>query len=258
MSVAADTETAAPLLSASGLTIRYGRVEAVRGVSLHVRPGQIVALIGPNGAGKTTLLGGLMGLLPVQGGLTYFDRQTPEQPTTESLVARGVTLIPETRELFTTMTVEDNLHLGAFARHRNGDRGIGDTLNEVYAFLPRLAERRLQTADTLSGGERQMLAMGRALMSKPKLLMLDEPSLGLAPLITREILAAVARLRDLGMACLLVEQNARAALRIADYAYVMESGAFVMQGPAAEIARNPDVINSYLGVRSAAGSASAP
>ena len=150
------------------------------------------------------------------------------------------------------MTVEDNLLLGAFARHRNGDRDISTTLEEIYEFMPRLRERKMQTANTLSGGERQMLAMGRALMSKPKLLMLDEPSLGLAPLITREILGAVARLRDRGMSCLLVEQNARAALRIADYAYVMESGSFILQGPAADVAGNQDVINIYLGVRSVA------
>ncbi len=252
MNVATNTEADPVLMSATNLTIKYGRVEAVRGVNLQVKHGQIVTIIGPNGAGKTTLLNGLMGLLAVQGDLTFFNERTLDQPTTEALVRRGVALIPETRELFTTMTVEDNLLLGAFTRYRNGERDIHETLNEVYEFLPRLRERKSQTVNTLSGGERQMLAMGRALMSKPKLLMLDEPSLGLAPLVTREILAAVARLRDLGMSCLLVEQNARAALRIADFAYVMESGAFIMQGPAADIASNQDVINSYLGVRSAA------
>ncbi len=252
MSINEDQDRGTSLLSATDITIRYGRVEAVRGVSLDVKQGQIVSIIGPNGAGKTTLLSGLMGLLAVQGELTFFDQTTAEQPATESLVARGVALIPETRELFTTMTVEDNLLLGAFIRNRRGERDIAHTLEEVYEFLPRLRERRLQTANTLSGGERQMLAMGRALMSKPKLLMLDEPSLGLAPLVTREILAAIVRLRHLGMSCLLVEQNARAALRISDYAYVMESGSFVMHGPAADIAGNPDVINSYLGIRNAA------
>jgi branched-chain amino acid transport system ATP-binding protein len=238
------------ILSATDITIRYGRVEAVRGVTLAIEQGQIVTIVGPNGAGKTTLLNGLMGLLAIQGELEFFKEATIDQPTTEALVARGVALIPETRELFTTMTVEDNLLLGAFTRHRSGRREIGDALNEVYDFLPRLRERRTQTANTLSGGERQMLAMGRALMSKPKLLMLDEPSLGLAPLITREILAAVGRLRDQGMSCLLVEQNARAALRIADYAYVMESGSFILHGPAKDVAANPEVIDSYLGIRS--------
>ena len=245
------------LLSASDVTIRYGRVEAVRNVSLSVERGQIVAIIGPNGAGKTTLLSGLMGLLEVQGRLAYFGETAESQPTTETLVGRGVTLIPETRELFTTMSVEDNLRLGAFSRVRGGDRETGKTLDEVYALLPRLRERTTQIANTLSGGERQMLALGRALMSKPQLLMLDEPSLGLAPLITRDILRTVADLRGLGVSCLLVEQNARAALKIADYAYVMESGVFVLEGPADVIAANPDVINTYLGIRTATGEAGA-
>jgi branched-chain amino acid transport system ATP-binding protein len=240
------------LLAADNISIGYGRVEVIRDLSLSIRRGQIVAIIGPNGAGKTTLLSGLMGQLPVRGRLSFFGEPAAEQPSVETLVGRGVTLIPETRELFTTMNVEDNLMLGAFLRHRRGDRSYTSTLDEVYALLPRLKERRRQLAGTLSGGERQMLAMGRALMSKPQLLMLDEPSLGLAPLVTRDILRSVAGLRDHGVSCLLVEQNARAALGIADYAYVMESGAIVLEGPAAEIAGNPDIVNSYLGIRTAA------
>ncbi|KPF94410.1 metal-dependent hydrolase [Rhodopseudomonas sp. AAP120] len=240
------------LLQADSISIGYGRVDVVHGVSLTVRRGQIIAIIGPNGAGKTTLLSGLMGLLPVKGALTFFGETATEQPSVEALVGRGVTLIPETRELFGPMSVEDNLLLGGFARYQQGHRDLDAGLEEVYALMPRLRERKAQAAKTLSGGERQMLAMGRALMSKPQLLLLDEPSLGLAPLITRDILRTVASLRDLGMSCLLVEQNAKAALRIADYAYVMESGAFVLEGPAAEIAANPDVIASYLGVRTAA------
>jgi branched-chain amino acid transport system ATP-binding protein len=240
------------LLSAEKIDIGYGRVDVVHGVDLTVKRGQIVAIIGPNGAGKTTLLNGLMGLLPVRGCLSFFGETMADQPTVEMLVGRGVTLIPETRELFGPMNVEDNLRLGAFARYRKGDRDIDAGLAEVYALMPRLQERKAQAASTLSGGERQMLAMGRALMSRPQLLLLDEPSLGLAPLITRDILRTVASLRDRGMSCLLVEQNAKAALRIADYAYVMEQGSFVLQGPAGEVADNPDVINSYLGVRSAA------
>ncbi|MCP9628690.1 ABC transporter ATP-binding protein [Rhodopseudomonas palustris] len=240
------------LLQADKISIAYGRVDVVHGVSLNVRRGQIIAIIGSNGAGKTTLLSGLMGLLPVKGALTFFGETATEQPTVEALVGRGVTLIPETRELFGPMSVEDNLRLGGFARYQQGHRDLDAGLEEVYALMPRLRERKAQAAKTLSGGERQMLAMGRALMSKPQLLLLDEPSLGLAPLITRDILRTVASLRDLGMSCLLVEQNAKAALRIADYAYVMESGAFVLEGPAAEIAANPDVIASYLGVRTAA------
>jgi branched-chain amino acid transport system ATP-binding protein len=237
------------LLSAESISVGYGRVEVVRNVSLSIRRGQIVCIIGPNGAGKTTLLSGLMGQLSVRGRLSFFGETATEQPTVETLVERGLTLIPETRELFGTMSVEDNLLLGAFVRYRRGDRSYLATLAEVYSLLPRLKERRNQLARTLSGGERQMLAMGRALMSKPRLLMLDEPSLGLAPLVTRDILRSVAELRDRGMSCLLVEQNARAALRIADYAYVMESGAIILEGPAAEVANNSGVINAYLGVR---------
>ena len=239
------------LLAAEKISIGYGRVEVIRDLSLSIRRGQIVAIIGPNGAGKTTLLSGLMGQLPVRGRLSFFGETMTDQPSVETLVGRGMTLIPETRELFTTMNVEDNLMLGAFLRYRRGDKSITATLEEVYALLPRLKERRSQLASTLSGGERQMLAMGRALMSKPQLLLLDEPSLGLAPLVTRDILHSVVELRQHGVSCLLVEQNARAALRIADYAYVMESGAIVLEGPAAEIANHRDVINSYLGIRTA-------
>lgn len=240
------------LLAAKNISIGYGRVDVIRDLSLSIRRGQIVAIIGPNGAGKTTLLSGLMGQLPVRGHLSFFGETADQQPSVENLVGRGMTLIPETRELFTTMSVEDNLMLGAFLRYRRGDNSYLKTLQDVYALLPRLQERRSQLAATLSGGERQMLAMGRALMSKPQLLMLDEPSLGLAPLVTRDILRSVAELRDQGVSCLLVEQNARAALRIADYAYVMESGTIVLEGPAGEVASNPDVINSYLGIRATA------
>ncbi len=248
--------TTAPdiLLAAENISIGYGRVEVVRDISLSIRRGQIVAIIGPNGAGKTTLLSGLMGQLHVRGKLSFFGETATEQPSVETLVGRGMTLIPETRELFTSMSVEDNLMLGAFLRYRRGDKTYMTTLDEVYALLPRLKERRRQLASTLSGGERQMLAMGRALMSKPKLLLLDEPSLGLAPLVTRDILRSVAELRAHDVSCLLVEQNARAALRIADYAYVMESGAIILEGPAADVARNPDVINSYLGIRTVSSS----
>ncbi len=245
------SSSAEVLLHADRINIGYGRVDVVHDVSLTIRRGQIVSIIGPNGAGKTTLLSGLMGLLPVRGGLSFFGETMADQPSVEWLVGRGVTLIPETRELFGPMSVEDNLRLGAFSRVQKGDRDIATTLEEVFSLMPRLRERRRQAASTLSGGERQMLAMGRALMSKPQLLLLDEPSLGLAPLITRDILKTVAELRDRGMSCLLVEQNAKAALRIADYAYVMESGVFALEGPASDVADNPQVINSYLGVKAA-------
>ena len=167
-------------------------------------------------------------------------------------MARGVTLIPERRDLFGSLSIEDNLLLGAFARYRRGERDHRATLEEVFELFPRLRERRNQAAGTLSGGERQMLAIGRAMMSKPRLLLLDEPSLGLAPLIVRDIFRIIAGLRAGGVACLLVEQNARAALQVADYAYVMESGSFVLQGGARDLAQNPKVIESYLGLRRAA------
>ena len=235
------------LLSARNVSVFYGKIAAVRSVSLDIGAGQVVTIVGPNGAGKTTLLSALMGLLPLQGEVAYFG-QGLRRPPVEALVRAGVGLIPETRELFGAMSVADNLLLGGFDRARAGARDGDAVLAEVLALFPRLAERRAQKAETLSGGERQMLAMGRALMGRPKLLMLDEPSLGLAPLVMRDIFRTIATLRGMGVAILLVEQNARAALRIADYGYVMESGAFVLEGPACELARNTRVIEAYLGV----------
>ena len=235
------------LLETRDLHISYGRVEAVCGVNLVVKAGQIVTIIGPNGAGKSTLLSGLMRLIPAKGCITFFGSK--ERIECEDLVARGATLIPERRDLFGTLTIEDNLLLGAFARYRLGDRDQNISLEDVFTLFPRLRERRRQKAATLSGGERQMLAIGRAVMSKPKLLLLDEPSLGLAPLIVRNIFEIIVSLRALGVSCLLVEQNARAALSVSDYAYVMESGHFIMEGSAKDIANNPNVIDSYLGLR---------
>jgi branched-chain amino acid transport system ATP-binding protein len=240
----------AKVLAAEDIHIAYGRVEAVRGVSLQIGEGQIVTIIGPNGAGKSTLLNGLMGLIPVTGRVKFFGGSGRAQRC-EDLVAQGVMLIPERRELFGSFSVEDNLLLGAFARYRRGARDLRATLERMFELFPRLRERRRQAAGTLSGGERQMLALGRALMSKPKLLLLDEPSLGLAPLVVRDIFRAITDLRASGVACLLVEQNARAALQVADYAYVMESGQFVLQGSAAELAESSRVIESYIGVRRA-------
>jgi branched-chain amino acid transport system ATP-binding protein len=238
------------LLSARDVTVSYGKIAAVRAVSLQIAAGQVVTIVGPNGAGKTTLLSALMGLLPLQGEVAYFGTSL-RNPSVESLVRAGVGLIPETRELFGTMSVADNLLLGGFDRMRGGARDGAAVLAEVFALFPRLAERRTQKAETLSGGERQMLAMGRALMARPQLLMLDEPSLGLAPLVMRDIFRTIETLRSLGVAVLLVEQNARAALRIADYGYVMETGQFVLEGPAADLARNTRVIEAYLGVATA-------
>jgi branched-chain amino acid transport system ATP-binding protein len=225
--------------------VSYGKVEAVSGVSLEMQAGNIVTVIGPNGAGKTTLLAALMGLLPSKGE-SWYDAQDLRTLSTEERVRRGICLVPERRELFTEMTVADNLVLGAYTRW--GDReAVQRDLQEVYERFPRLSERRGQLAATLSGGERQMLALGRALMAKPRLLLLDEPSLGLAPLIVREIFRIVTGLRELGVSILLVEQNARAALETADYGYVLETGCIVHAGPAVSLIHDPRVIASYLG-----------
>jgi branched-chain amino acid transport system ATP-binding protein len=235
------------LLEVRDLRVAYDKVEAVSGVSLAVGEGQIVTVIGPNGAGKTTLLSAIMGVLPSTGHIT-FGGKAQEHAEIEEMVAAGMNLVPEKRELFAEMTVQDNLMLGAFHRFRSGLRDQDKTLAEVYDLFPRLKERRAQLAGTLSGGERQMLAVGRALMAKPRLLMLDEPSLGLAPRIVREVFRIVARLREMGVSILLIEQNARAALQVADYAYVLETGAVTLEGPAAEVAVDPRVVEVYLGL----------
>jgi branched-chain amino acid transport system ATP-binding protein len=237
------------LLELRDVCVSYGKVEAVHKVSLSVEEGGIVTVIGPNGAGKTTLLGAIMGTLPARGSVTYAGRAI-ERLTVEQRVAQGLVLVPEKRELFGSMKVEDNLTLGAFARKRR-DRDATRALDEVYARFPRLKERREQEAGTLSGGERQMLALGRALMARPRLLMLDEPSLGLAPLIVREIFAIVSELAAAGVSILLIEQNARAALQVSDYGYVLETGECVVEGPSGELAENPRVAATYLGAAAA-------
>jgi branched-chain amino acid transport system ATP-binding protein len=235
------------LLEVRDLSVAYGKVEAVHRVGLRVEEGRIVTVIGPNGAGKTTLLSALMGLLAMRGSISYMGKDmTQLEP--EQRVSRGLCLVPERRELFAAMTVEDNLVLGAFHRYRKRDQGIAADFEQVYQLFPRLKERRMQLAGTLSGGERQMLALGRALMARPRLLMLDEPSLGLAPLVVRDIFRVIAGLRATGVSILLVEQNARAALQVADYAYVLETGEVVLEGPAEELISNPRVIESYLGL----------
>ena len=233
------------ILDLAGVCVSYGKVEAVRGVSMKVDRGSIVTIIGANGAGKTTLLHAIMGVLPMAGEV-QFDGRSLGGRLIEERVADGLCLIPERRELFASMSVEDNLRLGAF---RLGASAAAQGLSETFARFPRLEERRRQAAGTLSGGERQMLAMGRALMSRPRLLMLDEPSLGLAPRIAREIFRIILDLRRTGVSIVLVEQNARAALQVADYAYVMELGEITMQAPAAELAQDRRVIESYLGLK---------
>jgi branched-chain amino acid transport system ATP-binding protein len=233
------------LLEIKDLHVAYGKVEAVRGVALAMRAGQIVTVIGPNGAGKTTLLAAAAGLLRSRGSVIYNGINLHHMDV-EERVELGFCLVPERRELFGDMTVADNLELGAYAR-RSGGTSVRQRLQDVYERFPRLAERRRQKAHTLSGGERQMLALGRALMAQPVLLMLDEPSLGLAPLIVREIFRIIASLRDAGVSILLVEQNARAALETADYGYVLETGEITYQGPAAALVRDPRVNATYLG-----------
>jgi len=238
-------------LEVGELSVAYGKVEALHRASLRVAEGAIVTVIGPNGAGKTTLLGAIIGLLPSRGTLRYAG-ELLDGTATEERVARGMCLVPERRELFAELSVEDNLRLGAFHCRRDGARAIGADMDQVYVRFPRLQERARQLAGTLSGGERQMLALGRALMAKPRLLLLDEPSLGLAPRIVREIYHIIADLKRTGVSMLLVEQNARAALQVADYGYVLETGDIVLQGPARELAGNPRVIETYLGLSAAA------
>ncbi|WP_135228383.1 ABC transporter ATP-binding protein [Deinococcus fonticola] len=231
------------LLEVVDLHTRYGRVEALSGVSITVPQGHIVSVIGANGAGKTTLMNSIMGVLPSQGQLRYGGHDI-QNMSLETRVQQGICLVPERRDLFASMTVADNLMLGAYSRRSKPWKA---DLADVYRRFPRLLERRAQLAGTLSGGEQQMLAIGRALMAKPKLLLLDEPSLGLAPLIVRDILLMVKHLRDEGLTVLLVEQNARASLAISDEAYVLETGQVKMSGPAAELARNEELSASYLG-----------
>lgn len=236
------------ILEVKDLCVSYGKVEALHKVDLNIRRGEIATVIGPNGAGKTTLLAALMGLLPASGDIVYMGHRQGRDREVETLVRQGMTLVPEKRELFAEMSVEDNLLLGAFDRYRCGHRDHLETMEEVFEIFPRLEERRAQAAGTLSGGERQMLAMGRALMAKPRLLMLDEPSLGLAPLIIKEIFRIISELKETGVAILLVEQNARAALQVADYGYVLETGEVSLAGPSKELAADPRVIESYLGL----------
>jgi len=246
---------ASPLLDISGLHVSYGAAEVVHDVSLKVWPAQIVTLIGPNGAGKTTLLAAIMGQLPSRGDILFCGKNQ-QSVQVESRVFAGMTLVPEKRELFATMTVEDNLILGAYAPFSRGDRDYRPKLNEIYELFPRLKERRGQAARTLSGGERAMLVLGRALMAKPALLLLDEPSLGLAPLIVRDIFSTISGLRQSGVSVLLVEQNARAALNISDHAYVLETGRIVLGGCSAELADDPRVTATYLGARQSGNSQS--
>jgi len=234
-----------PLLEIKDLHVAYGKVEAVRGIALTIQAGQIVTVIGPNGAGKTTMLAAAAGLLRCRGQVIY-DGIDLANVDAEERVERGFCLVPERQELFGDMAVADNLLLGAYVRRHNRS-DVKQSLQQVFSRFPRLAERQKQKAQTLSGGEQQIVALGRALMAQPRLLLLDEPSLGLAPLMVREIFRIVTSLRELGVSILLVEQNARAALETADYGYVLEIGAITHQGDSAALAQDPRVVATYLG-----------
>ncbi len=238
-------ESAGALIETVGLVCRYGRIEALRGVSLKVCGGELVAIVGANGAGKSTLLRCLSGVQPAAAGTIRFAGQDITRSPAAERVRLGIAQSPEGRQVFAPMSVEDNLKMGAYTRP------VGEaqtSLAEVYDLFPVLRERRLQPAGTLSGGQQQMLALGRALMSKPRLLLLDEPSMGLAPLIVEEIFRIVKMLKQSGITILMVEQNARAALAIADHAYVLETGASALEGPGPELLANDGVRRAYLGM----------
>ncbi len=236
------------MLRVRNITTYYGRIQILKGISIHVGEGEIVALIGANGAGKTTLIHTISGLLKVRSGtIKLGDKEIQNRPP-EWIVRRGISQVPEGRLVFAPLSVEDNLKLGAYVRYRAGKKDeISRSLEEAFALFPPLEERRSQQAGTLSGGEQQMLAVARALMAQPKLLLLDEPSLGLAPIVSAEIFRVILRLRESGVTILLVEQNAHAALAVADRAYVLETGTVVLQDSADRLLQNREVQRAYLG-----------
>ena len=236
------------ILEVKHLTVAYGKVEALHDISLTIRRGEIVTVIGPNGAGKTTLLAALMGLLPSRGEIIYMGQSQWHERSVEHLVRHGMTLVPEKRELFAEMSVQDNLRLGGFDRWRRGARDLDATLADVYGLFPRLKEREGQQAGTLSGGERQMLAVGRALMAKPRLLMLDEPVEGLAPVIVEEIVSQLKTIKAAGVTILLVEQNLEVCTQLADRHYIIEQGAIVHEASNADFLADAAVKDRYLGV----------
>ena len=231
------------ILEIKGLVVSYGGIEAVKGIDLTVEQGKIVTLIGSNGAGKSTTLKTIAGLVKPKSGSITFQGEPLLGKSTDQIVSRGVTLVPEGRRVFPNLTVEENLRIGAYLRKES----IRDDLDRVYALFPRLKEREWQMAGTLSGGEQQMLAVGRALMAKPQLVMMDEPSLGLAPIVVRGIFEIIREINRQGITVLLIEQNANMALKVADWAYVMQTGSILMRGPGAELAANEEVKAAYLG-----------
>ncbi|MBP7585542.1 MAG: ABC transporter ATP-binding protein [Spirochaetes bacterium] len=236
------------MLKIRNLESGYGSLKVIRGISLHINPGEIVTIIGANGSGKTTLLETVAGLVRPRGGEVLFDKKDMAGLAPEKIVARGCSLVPEGRQVFATLTVRDNLLMGAYTRaSRKAAEEVREDLDNIYSLFPILNERKRQLAGTLSGGEQQMLAIGRSLMARPRLVMLDEPSMGLAPLIVKNIFGIIARLRAAGNTILLVEQNAKASLAIADRGYVMETGQIVLEGTARELLDNHDVQRAYLG-----------
>ena len=233
------------LLEINNLEVHYGVIQALKGISFEVNEGEIIALIGANGAGKTTTLHTISGILQASSGNIIYDGKDITKVQAHKIVNLGISQVPEGRRVFAQLSVLENLKLGAFIR-KDKD-GIEEDLRNIYERFPRLEERKNQLAGTLSGGEQQMLAMGRALMSKPRIILMDEPSMGLSPIFVEEIFNIIKEISASGTTVLLVEQNARKALQIADYAYVMETGKIVMEGPAQEVAANPDVMAAYLG-----------
>jgi branched-chain amino acid transport system ATP-binding protein len=236
------------MLRTRNLDAGYGNLNVLRRVSIHVNPGEIVTIIGANGAGKTTLLKTITGLLRAEAGEVLFNGQDISKAPTEQIVANGCSLVPEGRQVFAAMPVRENLLLGAYVQFKRGNKQeVERDLSHVYGLFPVLKQREQQLAGTLSGGEQQMLAMGRALMARPKLIMLDEPSMGLAPLMVKEIFNIIVRLREEGNTVLLVEQNARSALKIANRGYVLETGRIILEGEAEDLLANRDVQRAYLG-----------
>ena len=238
-------DNAPVLLSVSDVRVAYGAIQAVKGVSLEVREGELVSLIGSNGAGKTTTMKAITGLLPLGGGHIQLAGQTIDGQGPWDLVQQGLAMVPEGRGVFTRMTIVENLQMGAYIRHDNA--AIAEDIERVFATFPRLKERRDQLAGTMSGGEQQMLAMGRALMSRPQVLLLDEPSMGLSPIMVDKIFEVIQEVSAQGVTILLVEQNASRALQIADRGYVMESGLITLSGPAHDLLHDPKVREAYLG-----------
>ena len=232
------------MLTIDNLSSRYGRIEALHGISLKVEAGEIVTLVGSNGAGKTTLLRAISGVQPVSGGSIRFEGETIHDQPAHQRVRRGLAQVPEGRQVFVPLSVEDNLQLGSWTR---SDAEIASDIEGIYATFPVLAEKRHSLAGGLSGGQQQMLAIGRALMARPRLLLLDEPSLGLAPLIVKDIFAAIRQLRESGLTILLVEQMAKQALGVADRAYVLETGCITLEGSGRELLDDPKVKAAYLG-----------